>query len=147
MLLQKLLHYQALANTTNWALLILRVGISFFLMYHGFEKLETLLAGNSADFPDPFHVGTRVSHGLSVFAEFFCSAFLMLGLFSRLALIVLICNMLIIIFIIHANDPLSDREHAYLFLIPFISLFLTGPGKFSLDAFFSISHNNKKASK
>ena len=135
MLLRKLLHYQALDNTTHWALLILRIGASFFLMYHGFEKLENLLAGNSADFPDPFHVGARASHGLSVFAEFFCSVFLMLGLFSRFALIVLICNMLIIIFIIHAADPLSDREHAYLFLIPFMSLFLTGPGKFSLDAF------------
>lgn len=131
---RKLLNPLALTSTIDVALLILRVGVSFFLMLHGYDKLQNLLAGNSADFPDPLRIGGQASHALTVFSEFFCSILLALGLCSRVALTIMICCLLIVIFSIHANEPLADREHAFLFLIPFIALFLTGPGRYSLDS-------------
>ena len=119
-------------SKTDFAILILRVGFSFFMFHHGYEKLQNLLAG-STDFPDPLHVGIKVSMGLTIFAEFFCSILLILGLFTRLALIPLIICMVVIIFVVSAGESLGDREHAIMYLIAYIALFLTGAGKFSID--------------
>ena len=33
----------------------------------------------------------------------------------------------------HAGDPISDKEHALLFLVPFLVLALMGGGRYSLD--------------
>ena len=122
-----------LSNQVSLAILILRVGFALLLMPHGYDKLQEFLAGHHY-FPDPLHVTPIVSHGLTIFAEFFCSFLLFLGLFTRPALIVLIICMTTIAFLIHGNDPLGDKEHALLYLIAYNSIFLTGAGKYSLDA-------------
>jgi putative oxidoreductase len=57
----------------------------------------------------------------------------MAGFLTRPALAVLLVTMLLIIFVIHAGHPLSEREHAFSFLIPFLAVFLLGPGRFSID--------------
>ena len=36
-------------------------------------------------------------------------------------------------FMVHWEDPLSDKEHALLFFFPALALVLTGPGKWSID--------------
>jgi putative oxidoreductase len=36
-------------------------------------------------------------------------------------------------FMVHWEDPLSDKEHALLFFFPALVLALMGPGKWSLD--------------
>lgn len=70
-------------------------------------------------------------------AEFFCSILLILGLGTRIVLIPLIIAMTVVAFMVHGSDPLSEKESALLFLIPFLTLFITGPGKYSLDYFFT----------
>ena len=129
----KYLTTSVLSNQVSLAILILRVGFALLLIPHGYDKLQEFLAGHH-DFPDPLHVTPIVSQGLTIFAEFFCSILLFLGLFTRPALVVLIICMTIIAFLIHGNDPLGDKEHALLYLIAYISIFLTGAGKYSLDA-------------
>ena len=114
-----------------------------FLGWHGFEKLQQFLAHHSAGFPDPLHVGERLSHGLSIFAELFCSILVALGLFFRPALLVLLALTLIIATQIHAGKTLTDGEHALLFFIGFLALFFTGPGPYSLDSFFKTQHINE----
>lgn len=57
----------------------------------------------------------------------------MLGLWTRAALIPLIINMSVIVFIAHAGDPFGRKEIGLFFLITFVVLFLTGPGKYSMD--------------
>jgi putative oxidoreductase len=117
---------------TDYGLLILRIGISFFMARHGYDKLQNLLAG-STDFPDPLHVGGQLSLALTVLAEFFCSILLALGLFTRFALIPLIICMVVIVFVVSAKESLDDKEHALLFLVAYIALFCTGAGRFSVD--------------
>jgi putative oxidoreductase len=63
-----------------------------------------------------------------------CGVLVAAGLFTRLALIPLIVTMAVAVFIIHADDPFGDKEHALLFLVPYVALLFTGPGKWSLDA-------------
>jgi putative oxidoreductase len=33
----------------------------------------------------------------------------------------------------HANDPFQDKELALLFMVGYVVLILTGPGRFSVD--------------
>jgi len=70
-----------------------------------------------------------------LFAEFFCSVFIILGLFTRLACIPLIIAMSVALFIANQGDFFGAGESAGLFLTCFVALLFTGPGKVSLDRF------------
>lgn len=130
---KKFLKPITLTNQVSLAVFILRVGFAGFLATHGYSKVQSFLAGDH-DFPDPLHVSPIVSQALTIFAEVFCSLLLILGLFTRVTTIILMVCMLVIAFAVHGSDPLGDKEHALLYLIGFIVIFLTGPGKYSLDA-------------
>jgi putative oxidoreductase len=120
------------AHFHDLALLILRVGISLLLVRHGYEKLVNYLEG-SRDFPDPIFVGAHVSFLLTIFAEFFCSIAVALGLFTRFASAVLVGLFVIISFVLHGSEPLSEKEHALQYLIVYVGVFFSGAGKYSLD--------------
>jgi putative oxidoreductase len=62
---------------------------------------------------------------------------LVLGLFTRYASIPSIIAMLVAVFVAHADDPFKEAEHAFLYLIAYIVILFTGPGKYSLDALIS----------
>ena len=70
---------------------------------------------------------------LAIFTEFVCSILLMAGLFTRAVLVPLILIMLVAFLVIHSDDPFAKKELPLLYLVPFITLFLTGPGRYSLD--------------
>lgn len=121
----------------DFSVLFLRVFSSFFMLTHGYEKFMKIISGDWS-FADPICLGEPNSLFLAVLAEFFCSILLIIGLFTRPALFILGTTMTIIAFIVHKSDPIGDKEHALLFLIIYIAIFITGPGKFSLDyRFFS----------
>ena len=125
-------------------LLILRLCCALMLL-HGWPKFIDFKE-NSGDWPDPFHVGTTVSYALTVFAELFCSVFIVLGLFTRIALVPLIICLVVIVFNVHGGDPLEDKEHGLLYLLIYLSLFLTGPGKYSLDSLIEKRWKNDRES-
>lgn len=113
-------------------LLLIRLAVSGFMLTHGYPKLIHF-AERAERFSDPLGIGSTASLSLVVFAEFFCSMLLFLGLFTRFALVPLMVTMAVVVFIVHGDDPFGDKEKALLFLIPYIGLFLTGPGNWSLD--------------
>lgn len=102
---------------------------------HGWGKLQGLLEGDFS-FADPLGIGQAPSLVLTVFAEFVCGVLVALGLFTRAALVPLIITMVVAVFIVHADDPFGKQEFGLLFLVPYATLFLTGPGKYSLDKKF-----------
>jgi putative oxidoreductase len=116
----------------SFALLLLRVVVAAFMLTHGLPKLMNMMAGTSK-FGDPIGLGKDLSLGLTVFAEFVCSILILLGLATRLALIPLIIAMLVAAFVAHAGDPFGKKEMALLYLLIYITLFITGPGKYSID--------------
>lgn len=131
-MLKKFLKPMKLPEAVNWGVLILRVGISFLMLTHGYAKLNKFISGNHA-FADPIGIGEELSLVLTIGAEFFGSILLIIGLGSRLVLISLLFTMLVILFVVHANDPFDKKEHALLFIIPYLTLLFTGPGRFSFD--------------
>lgn len=128
----------------DFALLILRSTAGAFMLFaHGLPKLKSLIFSKEINFPDPLSIGSMPSLLLTSFSEFFCSLLLILGLFTRASLIPLIVTMLVAAFVHHAEDPFSQKEKALLFLMIYIFLFLTGPGKYSLGRIMRIKSTNK----
>jgi len=115
------------------ATLILRLGLGvIMLMAHGSEKLRHF-SKYSSGFADPFHIGSVTSLSLDIFAEFFCSCLIILGLLTRLACVPLIIAMAVALFYAHHGDVFGVGERAGLFLTGYISLLFLGPGKVSVD--------------
>lgn len=114
-------------------LLALRLLTGGLLLAHGLDKWLHFSALEGS-FPDPIGVGSRFSLMLCIFAEVFCSALLLLGLFTRLALIPIVINMAVALLVIHHGTHFMARELPFIFLILFLILMLTGPGRYSVDA-------------
>ncbi len=123
-------------------LLILRV-IPAALMAgaHGWPKLMAY-GEKSSSFPDPLGVSSPISMALAIFAELICSVLVIFGAATRLACTQLVFTMLVAAFVIHASDPFSKKEFALIYMIPFLVLFFTGPGRFSVDQLIRGSNRN-----
>ncbi len=116
----------------NFAMLVLRVATGAMVMSHGYSKLVHF-AEMKSKFMNFMGIGSTFSLILVIFAEFFCSIFLIIGLFSRLVVIPLIINMGVALFKAHNGAIFGDGERAALYLTIFITLLLCGPGKASVD--------------
>lgn len=114
------------------SLMILRIVAGGFMLTNGYPKLMRIVDGNFR-FGDPIGLGPEVSLILVTIAEFFCSALLIIGLCTRAAAVPLIITMAVAAFIANGDDPFSDKELPLLFMVNYLVLMLTGPGKYSLD--------------
>lgn len=131
-------------EAVHFMLLVLRVSIASFMMVHGYQKLGSLAAGGEIQFGDPIGVGQTASLYLTVFAEFFCSLFLLFGFATRLATIPLIITMLVAVFIVHAPDGFDKKELGLHYLAAYVFLLVAGPGKYSIDQLISKSLYSRK---
>lgn len=116
----------------DFGLLILRVIAGAALFTHGLQKIQNIMAGNF-QFGDPLGLGVETSLYLSAFAEGICSILIVLGLFTRLATIPLVINFATAFFVAHSADEFNVKELALIYLSIFLTLFFTGPGRFSID--------------
>lgn len=116
-------------------LLIFRAIFGFSMFYgHGLPKLQTLMKGGEIQFADPIGLGVTFSFYLVIFAEVVGSIMLILGIYTRLALIPLIIAMLVAVFAFHSGQAFGKYEMSFLYLSAFIALFFTGAGKYAIDA-------------
>lgn len=114
-------------------LLILRLGLGLFMFYgHGLGKVIRLFGDDPIQFADPFGLGPTASFALAAFAESLCAILVALGLMTRWALIPLIITMTVA-YTRHMGDDFGQMEKALFYLVGFVALFLTGPGRYSLD--------------
>ncbi|GHE51285.1 MULTISPECIES: DoxX family protein [Roseivirga] len=131
-MLKRLLRTGKHSASINIGLLLFRVGASAMMITHGWGKFERVINGDFR-FGDPLGIGVEASLILAAFAEFVCSVLVILGLTTRLAAIPLIVTMLVAWQVAHADDPFSSQEKAVFYLLSFLTILITGPGKYSLD--------------
>ena len=118
-------------------LLFVRIFVGFAMLSHGFPKLQFLLSGDEIKFFDFLGMGEKFSLILAVFAEFVCSIFLILGLFTRWASFFLIFTMIIAGLVKHGADPFQMKELSLVYLCIYLLIFTFGPGKYSVDGMIS----------
>lgn len=118
-------------------LLLFRITVGGFMLTHGLGKLTMLMGPGPIEFADPFGVGPTTSLALTVFAEVVCSFLIIIGLVTRLATIPLIIAMAVAFFYIHMEDEFGAKELAGLYLMSYVFLLITGPGRYSIDNLIS----------
>ena len=116
----------------NIAVLVLRAGLGLMMLPHGYDKLVHFAAKKNT-FINFLGIGSTFSLSLSLFAEFFCAMFVIIGLFTRFTVLPLLIGMAVALFKAHDAAIFGGGEKAALYLTGFIAIFLLGPGKASVD--------------
>ena len=115
------------------SLLILGLRIFFGVLFftHALDKMANFQQ-LSLTFPNILGFGSYMSLMLIIFIEFCCSLFLIAGLLVRIIVIPMMAAMAVAFFDVH-DGMFPAGELSLIYLIMFIILYITGPGKFSID--------------
>jgi putative oxidoreductase len=130
-----LLRLDFIPASADLGLLALRLWLGLsLLVLHGWTKLSSF-QDMSGKFPDPLGIGSQASLSLAVFGEVVGALFLILGLFTRLGALSCAVTMAVAFFLSHGAKlkGSGNGELAFIYLAGFIAIFLTGPGRFSID--------------
>ncbi len=124
-------------------ILLVRIIIGLLMTFYGYQKLINFETMAASDFwaKEVSFLGMtgKTPLALTIFAEFFCSLLLIIGLFTRLSLIpLLICMGYIIAFtakfeVIYSGDNGIEVNNAFVYFMIYLGIYLTGPGNYSLD--------------
>ena len=136
---------QSLSGSAGIALLRLTAGL-MMLLAHGWPKYDNFLIV-SAVFSDPYGLGSHFSLMLAIFAEVFCSLALIAGFATRLALVPLGFTMFTAYFVVHAADPFAMKELSLMYLLVYVVLLITGPGRFSVDYYLDAKNKLRNQTK
>ena len=126
------------------SLLILALRVFFGVLFftHGLDKMinfNTL----SETYPSVLGFGSYMTLMVSIFCEFACSLFLIAGLMERVVLLPMIASMAVAFFDIH-DGMFPDGELSLIYLILFVVLLLTGPGRYSVDYLIDTKFQKEK---
>ena len=112
--------------------LCLRIFFGLMLTMHGLEKLYNYTE-LCYTFPDPTGIGSEITLLFVIFAEMMCSVAFIFGALYRLSMIPMLGVMAVAFIHIH-EASIAQGELAFIYLIVFIMMYITGPGQYSIDA-------------
>ena len=115
----------------SFLLLVIRVFFGVLFFTHGLEKMMNF-STLSETYPSVFGFGSYMTLMVTIFCEFCCSLFLITGLLVRIMVLPMIVAMGVAFFDIH-DAMMPEGELALIYMIVFIILYITGPGRFSID--------------
>jgi len=130
--MNKFLSTKYSAGAFNFGMFILRVVLGLLVASHGYAKLIKF-SSLRYKFMNFMHLGSTTSLSLVIFAELFCSIFLILGLFTRLASVFTIITMFVVVFVASHGNIFDQGERGAIYLATSIMILLCGPGKISID--------------
>jgi len=124
----------------------MRVAFGGYMAAHGWPKVVKLVSGDHA-WVDPLGIGESASLAATAFGEFLCPLFVIVGLFTRAATVPVMLTMLVGLLFQHGSDPWIlwhdpinnaggglSKEQPILYFAAFLTVFLLGPGRISIDA-------------
>ena len=126
-------------NIQNIGFLFLRIFVGgTLLLAHGVPKLldpkPFIEALTSNGFPLP-----NIMAYLSISAEAIFPVFIILGVFTRVSALIVAINMFVAAFVFHLNikgDPFANLEKAFIYMIVFIFIAISGGGDWTLKRLF-----------
>jgi putative oxidoreductase len=119
-------------NPIDWALLFLRVSSSLLLLQvHGLPKLLQF-SEELQRIEDPLGLGAGPTLCLAIFAEVLCPLLILLGLCTRLACLPILVLLLVSLLLVHPQWSLAEGQFAWLLLIIFSTLAISGAGRIAL---------------
>jgi putative oxidoreductase len=130
---KKFLSHQALSTDLASLLLRLLVG-GLFAFHYGYLKVEAYHQYVNV-FPGYLGLSGPTSYNLVIFAEVFCGFLVLIGLFTRLAIIPITVVAVVAHFVAHAKDSFDNpnKQILLIHLVLTIVIFVLGSGRFSID--------------
>ena len=119
--------------TKDWSLLLFRILVSLSMINtHGLKKIlhfeETV-----QHIPDPLGIGGEMSTYFAILANIIAPIFIILGLFTRIAILPILSVTLMGFFIVHIHDTWAIRDVPLMYSLSYLFLFFMGAGKYSFD--------------
>lgn len=125
------------ANRFHLSLLVFRIAVATELMLaHGLKKIGVGVA-DAERVPNPLHLPENVNQLFATTANLFFPVLVILGLFTRLAVLPTLAVTLTGYFVVHWNDSLMGKDMPFMYSLAFLLLFSFGPGKYSIDNFIN----------
>ena len=126
------------------SLLILALRLFFGILFfsHGLDKMMNFNE-LSYTYPSVFGFGSYMTLMLSIFCEFACSIFLIAGLLVRITVIPMIAAMAVAFFDVH-DGMFPDGELSLIYMVLFVILYITGPGRYSFDYLIDMKFQKEK---
>ena len=112
-------------------ILLLRIVFGVLFFTHGLDKMMNFTELVNV-YPSVLGFGSYMTRMVTIFCEFCCSLFLIAGLIVRIMTVPMIVAMAVAFFDIH-DALFPEGELSLIYLIVFLILFITGPGRFSVD--------------
>ena len=126
-------------QTTGLTLVRFVVGV--FLIYHGCEIFNEAIINKYLQWAQFKNSNGKFLVYSGKSAELISGILFVLGLFTRIACLLIIGVMCYITFFLGKGIIWYDDQHPFLFVLLALVFFFTGPGNFSLD---KMIFNNKK---
>lgn len=126
------------------SLLILALRVFFGILFfsHGLDKMINFNE-LSYTYPSVLGFGSYMTLMVSIFCEFACSLFLIAGLLVRITVIPMIAAMAVAFFDIH-DGMFPAGELSLIYMILFVILYITGPGRYSVDYLIDMKFQKDK---
>lgn len=121
------------------AKLILRLTVGIMILFHGVEKIINGISGvkhltTSAGFPEFLAYGVYIG-------EVVMPILILLGLYARVASLILAFNMLVAIFLAYGNSLFTLGKHGapsfelpFLYFVMSIVIYMIGSGKYAVNS-------------
>lgn len=117
----------------DYGLLFLRIGAAVFIWtFHMSRKLGNI-PKELHEFPDPLGIGHAPSFVMAVGAEGLCSILVAIGIATRIVSIPIVLTMMMVLVLGARGFEGADVQSALLYALPYLTLILTGPGRWSFD--------------
>ncbi|KIC92044.1 DoxX family protein [Flavihumibacter sp. ZG627] len=124
-------------SNTIWyhqGIALVRVIVGFFMAYHGWEIFNEKQMSDYAKWLSELHFPQPLIMAyLGKGAELISGILIMVGLFTRLAVIPMIATMLVIAFGMGKGKVHYEDQHPFMFVLIGALFFFIGPGRWSLD--------------
>lgn len=126
-------------QNSDVAKLIIRLSLGIMMLFHGVEKIIHGIGGvkhltTSAGLPEFLAYGVYVG-------EVVVPIFIILGLYARVASVVLALNMIMAIFLAHGSSLFELGKHGapvielpFFYLVLSVAVFLLGSGRYAVNA-------------
>jgi len=118
----------------NNGIAIARILVGIALVYHGWETFNSTIMNEYFKW-DMFKdsVAAKIFVYAGKISELISGLLLILGLFTRVACVILICTMAYIAFFVGRGKIWYEDQYPFLFVIIGFIFIFTGPGALSLD--------------